>query len=206
MAIELKEWIDRVFGEPPEFDVDEIHGADEATLVRLTEVFEDPATLLAGYSDEVLKQVLWALGNRELNAVHDPAIEWAVRDRFIRSFEILFREFFAVRCQAVLGHDSEEGNPLNTVCYMWWDLDCWRPGLYPVTQNRMDSAVLASMRSILAIDHVACQESALHGLGHWYWAHSTAVERIIDEFLEREPDLCEALRDYSADARCGCVL
>lgn len=66
--------------------------------------------------------------------------------------------------------------------------------------------VVEVMRSILAIDHVACQESALHGLGHGHHREqAAAVERIVDEFLEREGNLRPELRKYAQAARIGCV-
>jgi len=88
---------------------------------------------------------------------------------------------------------------------MWWDFNCWSPDPDPLTRNPNDSAFLESMRSILTIDHVACQESALHGLGHWRHAHNATVESIIDEFLKKERNLSEPLRKYAGDARRGCV-
>ncbi len=187
-------------------ELDEFCGRDAATLQRLTEVFECASTLLGHYEDESLDQAFWDLSSTVLVSVRDESIEWAVRERFIRSFEPLFREFFAVRCRPVLGHLSEEGSPLNSACYMWFDFDCWRFTIDPLDGNPVDSAFLASMRAILAIDHVACEESALHGLGHWHHDHPVEVESIIDEFLACGPRLREDLREYACSARAGCVL
>jgi len=211
VTLELKEWMDRVFGQADPSDYERlarlygICGPDQTTLVRLTDVFENPATLLNPYSDEVLNQALWDLSSNVFSVVYDLAIDWALRHRFIRSFETLFRELFAVRCTPSLGHCSETGSPLNLACYMWWDFDCWSPAPDPLTRNPNDSAFLASMRSILAIDHIACQESALHGLGHWHHAQATAVESIVDEFLKSDGDLPDAMREYAAAARSGYV-
>jgi hypothetical protein len=200
----FEEWVDRIFGHAFPVDVqklielDEYCGPDQATLLRLAEVFENARTLLAPYPDESLNQAFWNLPSQALNVIGDKAIDTAVRRRLIQSFEPLFRDFFAVRCQPVLGHCDEPGSPLNSACYMWWDFDCW--------SSAPDPLLLESMRSILAIDHVACQESALHGLGHWHRGHPVEVESIIDEFLNREHRLPEQLREYAASARSGCVL
>jgi hypothetical protein len=209
VTLELKEWADRIFGGPvvPDFqrlpELGQFCGPDLATLLRLAEIFEDAGALLGPYSDESLDQAFWDLSSEVFFGLIDESIGRAVRDRLVRSFETLFRKVFAVRCRPVLGHRQEGGSPLNSACYMWWDHDCWRFAPDPRT---MDSVFLASMRSILAIDHVACQESALHGLGHWHKHHPAAVEEIIDEFLGRSPRLREELREYANSARAGRVL
>jgi hypothetical protein len=212
VALEMTEWMDRIFGRAvtPDFHrlikFDEVCGRDLASLQRLTEVFENASTLLKPFSDESLNQSFWDLSSNVLVALTDESIEWPVRHRLIRSFETLFREVFAVRCRPTLGHLDEEGSRLNSACYMWWDFNCWSATPDPLTRNPLDTAYFTSMQSILAIDHVACQESALHGLGHWHRAHSAAVESIIDEFLERERHLRYPLREYAHSARSGCVL
>jgi hypothetical protein len=63
------------------------------------------------------------------------------------------------------------------------------------------------LRSILAIDHSACQESALHGLGHRceIGRDNPEVEAIIDDFLKRKLDLRPELRQYALSARRGMV-
>jgi hypothetical protein len=209
--LELKEWADRVFGQADPVDymkVSRFHGIcepAESTLLRLAEVFEIPATILKPYPDRILNQAFWDLSNSVFHVVYNMDIDWTVRLRFIRSFEMLFRDLFAVRCTPTLGHRSEEGSGLNTACYMWWDFDCWMATPDPLTRNPFDLAFLESMRSILAIDHIACQESALHGLGHWHWAHSAEVEAIIDEFVKRQRHLPEGLSTYASSARRGSV-
>jgi hypothetical protein len=210
VPFELKDWTDRVFGRPVTDDfhrlseLEEACGHDTAALLRLAEVFEEPVSRLRPYSDESLDQAFWDLGSTVFSALQDESIEWTVRHRLIRSFEPLFRELFAARCQPVLGHLSQEGSALNSSCYMWWDFDCWWPR--EDVRSPLDSACLAAIRTVLGIDHVACQESALHGLGHWQRTHPPAVEGIIDEFLEREPHLLEELRVYAQAARAGLVL
>jgi len=210
MPPDLNEWVDRVFGpaiEPYQrlIGLDDAGRPGQAALQRLTKVFENPAILLEPYSDESLNRAFWDLSSGALHVLNDGTIEWASRHRLIQSFETLFRELFAVRCQPVLSHCSEVGSPINIACYMWWDFDCWTAAPEPLTRNPMDTAFLESMESILTIDHVACQESALHGLGHWHRAHGAAVEGIIDRFLKRERYLPARLRDYACSARCGCV-
>jgi hypothetical protein len=206
-----KEWLDRVFDGPTDgsverlIELDEFCGRDEVTLRRLVEVFENPASQLVAYSDASIEQAFWNLGTGPFIAIEDTSIEEPLRYRLIRSFEILFRDFFAIRCSPALGHLSEAGNPLNGSCYMWWDFDCWYCA--PAQQDSAhDSIVLPLLRSILTIQNEACQESALHGLGHRYRKNSRDVESIIDEFLARERNLRPELAEYARRARRGSVL
>jgi hypothetical protein len=62
------------------------------------------------------------------------------------------------------------------------------------------------MERILELDSIACQEGALHGLGHWQREYPGEVERIVDRFLESRGGLDARLIDYAKAARCGCVL
>ena|SRR5271165_795267 len=209
----MKDWLDRIFGGPATSDahrlveLDEFCGPDATTLERLAEVFENAATLLKPYADGSVSQAFWDLNSNVFFALSDESIEWVIRLRVIQSFEPLFRGLFAVRCQSTLGHLDKEGDsPLNTACYMWFDMGCWYSSPVPLARNRLDFAFLDSMRSILAIDHDACRESALHGLGHWHQDHAESVENIIDEFLRREPHLQNELREYAQSARIGYVL
>jgi len=212
--IDLTEWVRIVFGEaswgslrggPGDDRYYEVCGPDRTTLTRLTEVFVHAQDLLAPYPDGALGQAFWNLSFDAFYGLVNESIEWDVRQGLILSLEVLFRDFFAKRCEPVLGHLSESDNPLNLACYMWWDFDCWGSVPDPLTRNPLDCAYLESMRAILRIDHAACQESALHGLGHWHSRHSRAVEEIIDEFLVRERDVPQSLREYARNARRGCV-
>ena len=62
------------------------------------------------------------------------------------------------------------------------------------------------MAEILALDSLACQESALHGLGHWQHAYPEEVQQIIDRFLNANKNLRPELAAYARSARTGCVL
>src|SRR5947209_13690200 len=53
---------------------------------------------------------------------------------------------------------------------------------------------------------IACQESSLHGLGHWQRWFKINVEKAIDDFLACSPHLDPRLATYARSARCGCVL
>jgi len=71
---------------------------------------------------------------------------------------------------------------------MWWDVF---PSLALASDPSLpilDDAALKSMERILHLDSLACQESALHGLGHWQPEYEERVAAIIDNFCEASPE------------------
>ena len=87
-----------------------------------------------------------------------------------------FHQLFAPRCTPHLSHLSEvTAGTLNCVCYMWWDeFPCIA---LPSDPNlpRLSGTALTTMEHILGLGSLACQESALHGFGHWQRQHASEV-------------------------------
>ena len=88
---------------------------------------------------------------------------------------------------------------------MWWDILplIGHPGKPEFA--KLDQAALTVMEECLALPSVACQESALHGLGHWNMYFPSEVQSIIDSFLKSEKNLRPELLQYAKSARSGCV-
>ncbi|MBZ0285589.1 MAG: hypothetical protein K8L97_32965 [Anaerolineae bacterium] len=119
----------------------------------------------------------------------------------------MYEKVFFKRCSPHLSHVTEqEANPINLVCYMWWDL----MPIYGQPQKKgrqpIDEACLQVMEKTLALDSSACQESALHGLGHWKMYYPERIASIIDSFITSHPDLRPELREYALRAKQGYVL
>jgi len=93
--------------------------------------------------------------------------------------------------------------PVNSVCYMWWDLLPFGGSADPL-RAEFDRAVLEVLERTLGLDSTPCREGALHGLGHWQPAHPEEVMRIVDAWVERaRPE--GALLSYARAARLGRV-
>jgi hypothetical protein len=140
-------------------------------------------------------------------ALLDENVPWPERQRCIRSIHQLYEQCFARRCSPHLSHVDEPGaNPLNLVCYMWWDLIpiAGRPD--DPTRRAIDEDILQVMESTLQLDSIPCREGALHGLGHWQHEYPTRVGEIIDRFSMTRPELPEKLRTYMINAYVGYVL
>src|SRR5439155_17455989 len=105
----------------------------------------------------------------------------------IASIESLFEKLFARVCTDHLSHLDRRDvpasvNPINVVCYMWWDLFPRLDEPDDPSWRELDETILDVLRGILSLSSIACRESALHGLGHWYVLSPDRVETIVDEF------------------------
>jgi hypothetical protein len=121
-----------------------------------------------------------------------------LRSSTLRSLHSMFEKCFAPRCAPLLSHGSNQmlDNPLNGVCYMFWDTS-------PLSTGGPDA--LQVMENSLYLKNVACVESGLHGLGHAFYKNENRVEAAIDKFLASTPNIDEKLLTYAMNARRGYV-
>jgi hypothetical protein len=103
------------------------------------------------------------------------------------------------------GMQQDQGaDELGGACYMLWDMD----GLQYVPTwggKRLAAPCFDVLEAALALDNLACQESALHGLGHMVF-HAPTKQRavaLIDAFLERSERADPGILDYARAARTG---
>jgi hypothetical protein len=211
------EWLRQVFDHPvadPAWRwgvaTDTPEPAPRDCVAYLTRLFEEPEPALAPYSDAQINQGLWYLVDPSCSnyafSLVEPEVPWPQRRRGLRAMATLFERLFARRCSDHLLHLEEVGaGPLNPVCYMWWDVF---PAFGRPTEPdyaAVDVELLAVMKRALALDSLACQESALHGLGHWQQHYPGVVEQTINEFLARADGMRPELREYAECARLGYV-
>ena len=215
----FEEWVKHVFDHPVEdhrnawyWDMDRDQWQEDSaeTVQYLTRAFENAAVVLEPYTDAQLNQGLWFLASNACSshmfALMNESIPWSARKRCIGSFHQLYEQCFARRCSPHLSHVDEPGaNPLNMVCYMWWDINPIYARPDDPAQRDLAEAVLQVMDSTLQLDSIACRESALHGLGHWQHAYPGRVGEIIDRFSMTRPELPEKLRSYMTAAYTGYV-
>ncbi|MGV3533074.1 MAG: hypothetical protein ACO1QR_11950 [Chthoniobacteraceae bacterium] len=224
--VTLQQWISHVFDHPvtkpewhwapdaPELDLLEPgHAAefvDRLTAQFVAETFEAGGELLARFSDAQLNQgfnyLISAGFSGYMSALTNLRVPWPLRQRALRAIVPLFEQVMAVRCSSHLSHlDEQPANPLNAVCYMWWDIIPFDARRDDPDFAEFDQEVLSVLRRLLAIPHDACRESALHGLGHWQLEYPEAAAEIIDEFLAHSRNLRPELVAYAEQARIGCI-
>ncbi|MCB0337231.1 MAG: hypothetical protein KDD62_13025 [Bdellovibrionales bacterium] len=174
----------------------------------LSTLFSSPNASFGELTNPQIAQGLWFIlspsSSTCINVLFDEAVSWTKRESCILSIENLFKDFFATRCSEELGHKTHDGtrSPLNTICYMFWDIIPW----YPESNDRkVYLSYLEVLERILLIEHEACQESALHGLGHSWSDYPEPVEIMIDKFLKRKTKISPDLHSYAQSARCGSI-
>lgn len=210
------------------------------TVEYMNRLFEHPVNALAPYSDAQINQGLWFMVSNacsshmfalmETSILHKtPPAPLQKRIACIEAMTTLFSALFAARCTSTLSHLSEAGNPLNSVCYMWWDIipfsghfedtsiiDSWElepqrkaeiithhQSLNTDDNRALEQAMLRVMTQTLELDSDACRESALHGLGHWSLYVGEQVRGVIDDWLSRHPEIRPELKKYAQRARRG---
>ena len=184
-------------------------GPADLTIEYVTRLFEAPVAALAPYTDAQLNRGFWYLLSNGLSdcmiALNDATVPVDARVRCVRSFVPVFRTFLTPRCTPHLSHLDEPGaGALNVTCYMWWDLLPYGGDPANPTRRDLDAAALAVMADMLTLP-IACQESGLHGLGHWHAAYPREVEAAVDRFLAANPHARPELVAYAQSARAGCV-
>jgi hypothetical protein len=209
----FEEWVRHGFDHPvtdPPW-----HGAADAERVELAprqavayaaRLFREADEQLAPYTDAQVNQGLSYLideGGSPLYALLDTTVPLAERLHCIYSIATLFEKCFVPRCAP---HLRGSGGDLNPVCYMWWDAFPLRGQPEDPARREIDSACLWVMEATLAFPSIACQESALHGLGHWRMSYPDRCHTIVSEFLAGQLRLLPELREYALRALEGRVL
>ena len=219
----FEEWLAYVFDHPVpvgqekawHWDIDrdwwDEDGEPASTVQFLTQAFENAAEVFQPFSGAQLNQGLWFIADNSCSnhmfALMDTSVPWSARRRCIYSFHQLYEQCFAQRCSPHLSHLPEPvENPLNMICYMWWDIIPISGKPDDPTRREFDEAILQIMESTLQLDSVPCRESALHGLGHWRMYYPKRVGQIIDKFSMSQPVLPEKLKEYMTAAYTGYVL
>jgi hypothetical protein len=219
------EWVDYVFNHEvtePQWWFQEAYedqrSLDPVNFIEYgTRLFRESGEVLAKYSDGQVDHGLWYIispGNSdEIFALKNETIELDRRVDLVAQIFSLYHDTFEPRCTPHLSHldhvskgTPEHVSPLNSICYVWWDIfilwgDPDDPSVEPL--NR---ACLSVMEKTLELPNIATLEGALHGLGHFAPYYPADCGRIIDKFLQARKSIPEELRQYALAARKGGVL
>ena len=211
--VSFDEWLDETFGRAvsgewyPQFvpsDDWPDPASDHLLVGYLTRLFEHSDEVLRCYSDRQIAAGLWELGPGDAHCIYHRGIPTEQRERLVGSVATFFRDFFDPRCLPKLSHlDKERTEPLNAICYMWWEVITWGWPKHDPDAKRLNAKDLDVMETVLRLPNPACQESALHGLGHMV-RRSSRAQAIIGQFLAK-PDVSPDLEAYARAALSGCI-
>ncbi len=216
--LSFDDWVLHVFDHPatgPEWhwkpDAPYWPGPPAAIVAHLTRLFENPLPPLESFTDAELNRGFWYIASNGLSdymfALSDASVPLDARLRCLRALSVVYRDLFAPRCSPHLSHLDEPGvGDLNLVCYMWWDICPIGGPPHDPDHDAVNRVALDVMTDALALDSIACQESALHGLGHWHPEDAGEIETIVDRFIAAHPSMRPELLSYARSARSGCVL
>lgn len=218
--LSFEQWIEHAFGHEVRFqrlewfwddDMDYWRPSPAQAVEYLTRLFENGPEHLKWFSDDQVAQGLSYLVNTSVGMhpeLWSPDVPAGERAGLWPSVATFFRDFLMPRCEPRLGHLSEPGPPLNMRTYMWWDGFPATSGPDDPDHEMLVAAEMKCLADVLALDSVASQEAALHGLGHWARNPygGPAAARIIDAYLKRGVAPREELLTYARAARTGCIL
>lgn len=178
---------------------------DQKQCEFIFKFFSDVENYLKEFSNEDAAKILEFLINPSLSDICyvflNSNVQLETKRLTIGSIFSVFKDIFNNRCEK-----KESRNlpviisPLNNLCYMWWDIFP-RHGVPKSPQyTEVDKIILSLLSKLLELNNIACKESALHGLGHWY---SGYPEKIISIIESSNDCISENLRTYASQASKG---
>lgn len=187
----------------------------EAAVQLITRTFQESGKLPDRFSDGQIAAGLNFIINTacsnlpqtifDINNNVNPLIRW----KCIEAIYTVYKELFAKRCSPHLGHNQFRQdpsiNPLNSVCYMWWEVAPVYARREQPRYAELDQAVLRVMGQTLTINSEPCREGALHGLGHWSYKYPEAVTALINDHLDKHVRLSPSLKSYARNAKRGMI-
>ncbi len=218
LKLDFPAWITYIFDHPVSDPQPEWYWYDDPywwyateypnqTIEFLTRLFSNAPELLQPYDDAQINQGFWLIASKTasdyLLPLHDPTIPLYDRITCIMAMSKLYRGLFAKRCTPTLSHRNEKyTNPLNSICYMWWDMD----GFWDLEEPQIHTAAIQVMEETLYMDNIACMESGLHGLNHWRSFNIPLIREVIDYFLSHHIPLRSEMIAYAEAAREGSLI
>lgn len=160
-----------------------------------TRLFRDPDFLLEKYSKLQLEDGFWAIHGSAFDCsaffiMWNEELPFSARSECVRSMSRLFLRLFTKVT-------------LETSVNMWWDSLCYEWECENKDRNRggedlqMQDVLFEVLSGLLQSDSEACQDAALHGLGH---LHHPETQKLIDAYLAEHPSLSKEAKGYALAA------
>ncbi|CAN5418352.1 hypothetical protein BH10CYA1_BH10CYA1_02290 [soil metagenome] len=209
----FENWVTSIFARPTDddrwqWDAEIEEPLKDECAAFITKLFREKEYLEEYLDEQVCHGLNFIINpsfSNHMFVLYDHSVQIQTRLECLSSFESLFSGYLAEHCSDSLSHlDQQPSNAVNRICYMWWDVIPLFGHPDEPSKKLLDQPILDLQKRILSIDSIACQESALHGLGHWYFKYPKEVDEIIHDYL-RNSSVSKELRAYASAARVGCV-
>lgn len=217
MNIAYADWLRYIFDRPTtenrwffDLELEPFDPEPAATVALIGQTCERSGVDLMAFSDEQVRAGLDFIFNASCSnlafALKDESVPPRLSHATLARIEDLYRQCFAVRCAPAASHlDEQPSTPLNSFCYMLWDVSPLTSWGHDARGTSSCAAVLDVLEKCLYIDHTACVESALHGLGHLHFSAPAPVQSVVDRWLSSSGGQHSPLRRYAEAVRVGRV-
>lgn len=184
-------WIKHIFDHPESegdwrFSVDPIFSNQNEVVTLISSTFEKCKEDFSEYSNWQLNKGLYYIFSNNCSdysfAMRDYPVAIELRLLSIASIKNLYASCFSQRCAPSLSHLGEEGNELNEICYMLWDITPLSYCEQTRDKEAIYKGILRVLEYALSLSNPACIESAIHGLGHME-PYCPEVKSIINKHL-----------------------
>jgi hypothetical protein len=208
----FEQFIELTFNNSPEFSPDNSGDWNQPSPEVMVDFIErmnlNSGKLLENFSDSQIERgirfLIFAGFSDYYRYIALPEVNLAKRVKAVESIFSLYTQIYNPRCTPISTFaNGADLSPLNNSCFMWWDT-C------PIFGTKDDEIILASLSVLektLYLSNIACQEAALHGLGHLAqqpkW--QDLARAIMDRFINSSNQSVPALRSYALAAYDGYV-
>ena len=174
-------------------------------------LFGDPMPYFEHRSFEEMNAGLWCLFGVDHGywwRIRDPSVPADEQAKAVLAMKSLYRNCLDILCDdrsksPAAGFD--ELNPLDGAVYMLWDMDCLEGAAMINKEEHLVGPIFSVLEEALNCKTVACQISALHGLGHLQEDNVKRVKSLIQPFIERNQAAMPWVEAYAREAIKGCV-
>jgi len=109
-----------------------------------------------------------------------------------------------VLCKPQLGHLSEGTSKINDFCYMLWDVTPLLICDDVSDKDELNKAISEVLEYALTLNHIACIESGLHGLGHMNISFPLC-SKLVENFIVKNKRKDPRILKYAKQAAIGSV-
>lgn len=173
----------------------------------LRQMLTESPLLCQGLSPARLSSLIWffqGICSSYWHQVLKPEVPHKEQIAAILALKIFYSEFL----DSYLLTTPGDLDDVETAVYMMWDMDGLEgAAMFPEgnSSHHLVDPIFEVMGAALRCKSFACQQSALHGLGHQARYHPDRVKTEIDWALSQKGHLHSALRSYASDARIGAI-